>query len=158
MADPDDWYRDTQLILDVVMTNGVPDRREESASHGPKAGGFKQQAVSDESGFRSVYAAPANVTASGSESTEFKAATPAQVSSSGSGSEGSNTAAAAAADGAPVEVFFSNPDLLWANSHPRSRLGQGAFAHTLGSLHERLTGRPLPSVHSFGKPNPEPYR
>jgi hypothetical protein len=24
----------------------------------------------------------------------------------------------------PVEVFFSNPDLLWANDHPRSRYGQ----------------------------------
>ncbi|MEW5297222.1 MAG: hypothetical protein WDW38_006046 [Sanguina aurantia] len=167
MADPDDWYRDTQLILDVVMTSGVPDRREASAPHRPKPDG-PEQAPSDESGFRSVYAAPANVKASGSESTEFKAsgsgstefraATPARVGSGGSGSEVPGTAAAAGGDGAPVEVFFSNPDLLWANSHPRSRLAQGAFAHMLGSLHERLTGRPLPSVHSFGKPNPEPYR
>jgi hypothetical protein len=57
-----------------------------------------------------------------------------------------------------VEVFFSNPDLLWAASFPHPRLGQGAFAAALQALHHRITGRPLPRVRSFGKPNPEPYR
>jgi hypothetical protein len=34
----------------------------------------------------------------------------------------------------PVELYFSNGDMLWANEHPRSRLGQAR-------------GRPLPLSH-----------
>ncbi len=59
-------YRDLQLIVDVVMSGGVPQRK-----GGPPAG------------------AP------------------------------------------PVQLYFSNPDLLWANEFPRSRFGQGAFAHAV---------------------------
>ncbi|GBF99769.1 hypothetical protein Rsub_12397 [Raphidocelis subcapitata] len=58
----------------------------------------------------------------------------------------------------PTEFHFSNPDLLWANEHPRPRFGQGAFAAALSALHERLAGGPLPAAKFYGKPNPEPYR
>jgi hypothetical protein len=58
----------------------------------------------------------------------------------------------------PVEVFFSNPDLLWANEHPRPRFGQGAFAAALEALHRQTTGGPIACARYFGKPNPEPYR
>ena len=34
MNDPDDWYRDLQLIVDVLLSGGVPERR-----GGPPAGG-----------------------------------------------------------------------------------------------------------------------
>ena len=60
-------YRDMQLIVDVVMSGGVPQRR-----GGPPAG--------------SSHA---------------------------------------------VQLYFSNPDLLWANEFPRPRFGQGAFAHAV---------------------------
>ncbi|KAK9829998.1 hypothetical protein WJX72_009132 [[Myrmecia] bisecta] len=56
-----------------------------------------------------------------------------------------------------VEVVFSNPDLVWANDHPVSRLGQGAFATCLEALHQQLAGKSLQRVKYFGKPNPEPY-
>lgn len=62
------------------------------------------------------------------------------------------------ADAPPVELYFSNPDLLWANDHPRSRFGQGAFAEALTCLLQRVAGRPHPAVKFYGKPNPEPYR
>jgi len=58
----------------------------------------------------------------------------------------------------PVEVYFSNPDLLWANEHPRPRFGQGAFAAALDALHRQTHGTPIANVRYFGKPNPEPYR
>ncbi|GAB4814223.1 hypothetical protein N2152v2_001269 [Parachlorella kessleri] len=57
----------------------------------------------------------------------------------------------------PVEVFFSNPDLLWANEFPTPRFGQGAFAACLEALHEKMTGVPLQAKRVFGKPNPKPY-
>lgn len=60
-------YRDMQLIVDVVMSGGVPQRR-----GGPPAGSSQA-----------------------------------------------------------VQLYFSNPDLLWANEFPRSRFGQGAFAHAV---------------------------
>jgi HAD superfamily hydrolase (TIGR01456 family) len=61
----------------------------------------------------------------------------------------------------PVEIFFSNPDLLWANQHPAPRFGQGAFKACVETLYEKVTGRSLTennSIKVFGKPNPEPYR
>ncbi len=58
----------------------------------------------------------------------------------------------------PVEVYFSNPDLLWANEHPRPRFGQGAFAAALDALHRQTSGSPIANAQFFGKPNPEPYR
>eukprot|EP00967_Tisochrysis_lutea_P052920 scaffold65663_cov17-Tisochrysis_lutea.AAC.1 len=59
----------------------------------------------------------------------------------------------------PVDLYFSNPDLLWANDFPRNRLGQGAFAHVLLSMYNELTEGKKPNflIKWFGKPNPEPY-
>lgn len=59
---------------------------------------------------------------------------------------------------AAVPVYFSNPDLLWANEHPAPRFGQGGFKAALEALYAQVTGSPLPHVRVFGKPNPEPYR
>ena len=36
---------------------------------------------------------------------------------------------------ATVPVFFSNPDLLWANEHPTPRFGQGGFKTALEALY-----------------------
>lgn len=33
-----------------------------------------------------------------------------------------------------VQVYFSNPDLLWAAKYPAPRYGQGAFAAALRAL------------------------
>ncbi|GFR50889.1 hypothetical protein Agub_g13180 [Astrephomene gubernaculifera] len=96
MTDPDDWYRDSQLLYDVLTGAGVPTR---------------------------------------------------------------SPASAAAAGAPPVKLIFSNPDLLWANEFPRSRFGQGAFAHMLLSIYSRLTAGARPHhVTYYGKPNPQPYR
>ena len=38
-----------------------------------------------------------------------------------------------------VKVYFSNPDLLWANEYPAPRFGQGAFATALRTLHKEVT-------------------
>ncbi len=37
-----------------------------------------------------------------------------------------------------IPLFFSNPDLLWANEHPAPRFGQGAFAAALHALYEKV--------------------
>jgi HAD superfamily hydrolase (TIGR01456 family) len=58
--------------------------------------------------------------------------------------------------GPPVEVFFSNPDLLWANEWPAPRFGQGAFGACLAALHAAAAGRPLRAT-TFGKPGAEAF-
>jgi HAD superfamily hydrolase (TIGR01456 family) len=59
----------------------------------------------------------------------------------------------------PVEIFFSNPDLLWANQHPAPRFGQGAFKACVETLYEKVTGTPLTAnIKVFGKPHSEPYK
>lgn len=93
-SDPEDWYKDLQLVSDVLVGRGVLSRRHEEVPP----------------------------------------------------------------DAPPVAVYFSNPDLLWANEHPSPRFGQGAFAACVEALYERVTGSHLPSKTVFGKPNPEPYR
>ncbi len=45
-----------------------------------------------------------------------------------------------------MPVYFSNPDLLWANEFPVPRLGQGAFAACLEMLHEQV--RPLLTAYA----------
>lgn len=55
-----------------------------------------------------------------------------------------------------VHVYFSNPDLLWANNFPAPRFGQGAFAACVETLYEKVTGLQLDKTF-YGKPNPEPY-
>jgi HAD superfamily hydrolase (TIGR01450 family) len=51
----------------------------------------------------------------------------------------------------PPDFFFSNPDLLWAASHPRPRFGQGAFACAFAAVHRRVLGH-APRARFFGKP------
>ena len=38
-----------------------------------------------------------------------------------------------------VQVYFSNPDVLWANEHPAPRFGQGAFAAALRALYRQVS-------------------
>lgn len=56
-----------------------------------------------------------------------------------------------------VQVYLSNPDLLWQAEWPAPRFGQGALAACLDALHRQLTGQPLKAT-TFGKPSPETYR
>ena len=93
-SDPEDWYKDLQLVSDALIGRGVMGRRHEDVP----------------------------------------------------------------SDAPPVDVYFSNPDLLWANEHPSPRFGQGAFATCVEALYEKVTGSHLPAKTVFGKPNPEPYR
>lgn len=37
-----------------------------------------------------------------------------------------------------VRVYFSNPDLLWANEFPAPRFGQGALQTALKALHQEV--------------------
>lgn len=85
-----------------------------------------------------------------------------------------------------VDVYFSNPDLLWANAFHLPRFGQGAFSVALEAVYrearpgsslswvswalvgqfldsrrdrcEQVSGGGLPKKHMFGKPNPPQYR
>lgn len=41
----------------------------------------------------------------------------------------------------PVEVYLSNPDLLWANEFSAPRFGQGAFATALEAIYEKVGAR-----------------
>lgn len=42
------------------------------------------------------------------------------------------------AERAPVPVYFSNPDLLWATDHTAPRFGQGAFAAAFRLLYKQV--------------------
>jgi HAD superfamily hydrolase (TIGR01450 family) len=82
--------------------------------------------------------------------------------------ESSNSAAAAAAAALRAKhdgpqgassfegVFFSNPDVEFAGTHPRPRFGQGSFACAFSALHhaivERERGLPPLRASFFGKP------
>lgn len=63
-------------------------------------------------------------------------------------------------DGQP-ELYFSNPDLWWANSYPLSRLGQGAFREALEGVWAAITGGPAAGVtlqrEVMGKPYQKTY-
>ena len=37
-----------------------------------------------------------------------------------------------------LEVFFSNPDVLWANEFPAPRFGQGGFVAALEGLYNKV--------------------
>jgi ribonucleotide monophosphatase NagD (HAD superfamily) len=43
----------------------------------------------------------------------------------------------------PVQLRFSNPDLIWGNDYPEPRLGQGAFQQALKSVWDKRLGKPL---------------
>ncbi|KAL3150736.1 hypothetical protein ABBQ32_000518 [Trebouxia sp. C0010 RCD-2024] len=91
-SDPVDWYRDLQLITDVVMSGGVMGRRD------PPPGAQ------------------------------------------------------------PTPLYFSNPDVIYANEFPAPRFGQGCFAAALSAVYAAVNNNPIPAFKVFGKPHPEPYR
>lgn len=91
-TDPIDWYRDLQLITDVIMSGGVMGRTEP-----PK------------------------------------------------GSQ-------------PVPLYYSNPDIVYANEFPAPRFGQGCFAAALDAVYAAINGHSVKHFTVFGKPHPEPYR
>ncbi|KAF9134771.1 hypothetical protein BGW39_005858 [Mortierella sp. 14UC] len=55
-----------------------------------------------------------------------------------------------------VPIYFSNPDIVWANEFPVSRFGQGTFRVCLEKIYENLTGQPLDYI-TFGKPMKTTY-
>ncbi|KAI5779104.1 HAD-like domain-containing protein [Geopyxis carbonaria] len=55
-----------------------------------------------------------------------------------------------------VPLFFSNPDLWWANEYPHPRLGQGGFRAALEGVWRAVTGRGL-VASTIGKPHRETY-
>ena len=60
-------------------------------------------------------------------------------------------------DGQP-ELYFSNPDLLWASAYPLSRLGQGGFREALHGVWKAVTksacGEEVPLKYTIlGKPH-----
>lgn len=91
-SDPIDWYRDLQLITDVIMSGGVMGRSE------PPAGGQ------------------------------------------------------------PVPLYYSNPDIIYANEFPAPRFGQGCFAAALDAVYAAVNGHSIKQFTVFGKPHSEPYR
>lgn len=91
-SDPVDWYRDLQLITDVVMSGGVMGRREPPSR------------------------------------------------------------------AQPTPLYFSNPDVIYANEFPAPRFGQGCFAAALSAVYAAVNNNPIPAFKVFGKPHPEPYR
>ncbi|KAJ7690656.1 HAD-like domain-containing protein, partial [Mycena rosella] len=56
----------------------------------------------------------------------------------------------------PVELVFSNPDLIWRSDFERPRLGQGAFKVAFQAVFKALTGSEYPHVQ-FGKPTRATY-
>lgn len=64
-------------------------------------------------------------------------------------------------DGQP-EIYFSNPDLLWASAYPLSRLGQGGFREALEGVWRAVTrtksGTEIPLKYTIlGKPHQLTY-
>lgn len=55
-----------------------------------------------------------------------------------------------------VPIYFSNPDLLWANAYAHSRFGQGAFQILIEGLYKAITGNSLIST-TIGKPSRTTY-
>ncbi|CCG83025.1 Putative uncharacterized protein [Taphrina deformans PYCC 5710] len=56
-----------------------------------------------------------------------------------------------------VPIYFSNPDLLWANAYALPRFGQGAFQILIEGLYRATTGRELVST-TIGKPSDRTYK
>ncbi|TKA80045.1 hypothetical protein B0A55_01755 [Friedmanniomyces simplex] len=59
-------------------------------------------------------------------------------------------------DGQPA-LFYSNPDLWWASSHPLPRLGQGGFRVAFDGLWKSVTGGAKLEHTIFGKPYQPTY-
>lgn len=56
-----------------------------------------------------------------------------------------------------VPIYFSNDDLLWANSYAIPRFGQGAFRIMLEALYKKLTGGAQLESTVIGKPHKLTY-
>lgn len=56
-----------------------------------------------------------------------------------------------------VPIYFSNDDLLWANSYAIPRFGQGAFRITVEALYEKLTNGAALKSNIIGKPHKLTY-
>ncbi|KAK0251168.1 hypothetical protein LTS09_013677 [Friedmanniomyces endolithicus] len=54
-------------------------------------------------------------------------------------------------------LYYSNPDLWWAASHPLPRLGQGGFRVAFAGLWEAVTGGAKLEYTTFGKPHQLTY-
>ncbi|KAK5717087.1 hypothetical protein LTR15_008976 [Elasticomyces elasticus] len=54
-------------------------------------------------------------------------------------------------------LYYSNPDLWWASSHPLSRLGQGGFRSAFNGLWKEVTGGAKLEHTIFGKPYQPTY-
>ncbi|TGZ83922.1 HAD-superfamily hydrolase [Ascodesmis nigricans] len=55
-----------------------------------------------------------------------------------------------------VPVYFSNPDLWWANEYEHPRLGQGGFRAALEGVWNAIAGENL-KAETIGKPHPKTY-
>ncbi|CAG8434035.1 9720_t:CDS:10 [Funneliformis mosseae] len=55
-----------------------------------------------------------------------------------------------------VPIYFSNPDIIWANDYPVPRYAQGSFRKCLELLFQDTTGHKL-KYKLFGKPEPITY-
>jgi len=57
-----------------------------------------------------------------------------------------------------IPIYFSNPDLWWANEYPQPRLGQGGFRAALEGLWRTITdGKSELRVTTIGKPHQPTY-
>ncbi|KAI5812100.1 HAD superfamily hydrolase [Pyronema omphalodes] len=56
-----------------------------------------------------------------------------------------------------VPLYFSNPDLWWANEYSLPRLGQGGFRAALEGVWRAVTGGEL-KAETIGKPHTETYK
>uniref|UniRef100_A0A060T6T5 ARAD1B14696p n=1 Tax=Blastobotrys adeninivorans TaxID=409370 RepID=A0A060T6T5_BLAAD len=55
-----------------------------------------------------------------------------------------------------IPIYFSNNDLLWANSYHLPRFGQGSFRIMVEALYKEMTGEHLQST-IIGKPSKQTY-
>jgi HAD superfamily hydrolase (TIGR01456 family) len=56
-----------------------------------------------------------------------------------------------------IPIYFSNPDLWWANEYPHSRLGQGGFRAALEGVWRAVTGGKELEATTIGKPHQPTY-
>lgn len=146
--DPPDWYRDTQLVLDV-LTSG--DHNVENAA---KVDMDRKMGVLE----HFVLTSAPRLNADdffGARATDINLANPCRLFTHGKCTcsqllkygmlsreglpAGGVPGREALPDGArPVQLYFANPDMLWANEFSTPRLGQGAFAACVQLLHREV--------------------
>lgn len=122
--DPNDWYRDTQLVLDVLTS-------------GTTASGWRLlwQRSSTLQFAASEKLVQCCVACTQTTSLE-RYSKPVCCMSLAGGVPGRD----APPEGAePVQLYFANPDMLWANEFPTPRLGQGAFAACIKLLYREVS-------------------